>query len=391
MKKKTLIIAFLESSKDVRVIRQVQALRDHHQVTLAGRGAPMEGVDFIEIDQVPKTFWPLRKINTLLYLMNKQNYKKNKQYDKLYWDTSRKMLLNHLKTKTFDIILANEPETFPMAVAYKKYHPNTKIVFDAHEYYPEQQEIDPNNPEEVFAQAFFDYPCAQYIPRADLLITVSPGLVDAYRRLTGKNAEIVTNAVQYAPGLTPQTTDPNRIKLVYAGNVNPTRRLENYLEMTQELEERFRLDLILITPKHPPHLEYYNRILQQAERYPKVQILPGIPQNQLHAALNAYDLGIYQHMPTTLNDRCSLPNKFFDFVQARIGTLSTPLQDLPTYFSKHGIGLTAPGFEPKDIADTLNALSAQQIQGFKENAHAHAYELSAETQAQHLLRLLENL
>ena len=49
-----------------------------------------------------------------------------------------------------------------------------------------------------------------------------------------------------------------------------------------------------------------------------MKVHPPVTPAELPSSLNAFDVGVYVLPPRTMNHRLMLPNKFFDFVQARL-------------------------------------------------------------------------
>jgi hypothetical protein len=79
------------------------------------------------------------------------------------------------------------------------------------------------------------------------MITVGSGLAHEYAAHYPVKPIVVTNANYYAT-LTPTPVNEKKIRLIHHGAANPSRQLEIMIEMMNYLDERFTLDLMLLTP-----------------------------------------------------------------------------------------------------------------------------------------------
>jgi hypothetical protein len=96
------------------------------------------------------------------------------------------------------------------------------------------------------------------------------------------------------------------------------------------------------------------------------------------ARLNDFDLGVYLLEPNSFNNRYALPNKFFEFLQGRLGVAIGPSPEMARIVRDTGAGIVAPDFRPETLAAALNRLTADDVRRFKQAAHAAARTYSAE-------------
>ncbi|NLF05994.1 MAG: glycosyltransferase family 4 protein, partial [Actinomycetales bacterium] len=98
--------------------------------------------------------------------------------------------------------------------------------------------------------------------------------------------------------------------------------------------------------------------------------------------LNDFDLGVHVLPPVSFNNAWALPNKFFDFVQARLGVVVGPSPEMARLVREHGLGAVAEDFSAKALTAVLDALTPDRVTAWKQASHAAARELSAESQVQ---------
>ena len=116
-----------------------------------------------------------------------------------------------------------------------------------------------------------------------------------------------------------------------------------------------------------------------------------MPLENICEALNAYDVGVYILPPVNFNHEFALPNKFFEFVQARLAVAIGPSPEMSRLVREHGFGVVAPSFEPKALADMLNALTVSDLMAMKKAADQAAPLLSFETEGLVILKALDKL
>ena len=71
-----------------------------------------------------------------------------------------------------------------------------------------------------------------------------------------------------------------------------------------------------------------------------------------------------------------MPNKFFEFIQARLVVAISPSSEMEFYTKKYNLGVVADNFTPQSMAEKLNKLTISEIEQFKKNVDAAAILLS---------------
>ncbi|MCX8491635.1 MAG: hypothetical protein ORN54_11265, partial [Cyclobacteriaceae bacterium] len=124
--KKILVISFSDLNHDARVSRQVDFIKDKYHVTVAAYdGQQSKGYELIKVTKTRFTF--SHKLLSSFFLLTRWH---GRAYKLLYQLRSAE---ETLQKKSFDLIIANDVESLPLAFNLKG---NAKILFDAHEYAP---------------------------------------------------------------------------------------------------------------------------------------------------------------------------------------------------------------------------------------------------------------
>ena len=166
------------------------------------------------------------------------------------------------------------------------------------------------------------------------------------------------------------------IRLVHSGIAVPERNIESLIDATLMLDDRFTLDLYLVPMGSD---SYLNSLKSRAGGSSRIRFCEPVSTTDLPQVLNRYDLGVYILPVKSLNHRLMLPNKFFDFIQARIGVVFGPSVETNRLIENHGVGMVTQGWEAKDLVAVLQQLTHEDITRFKEAAHIAAVELSSES------------
>lgn len=360
MKPSILILSISDASTDPRVYKQVKALCEDYTVYVAGLGSPqVEGVTFCPIlSRSAKSIF--EKIYKALFCLL-GDYG---PYLKLrYWIENQDKLAN---TK-FACIILNDIEAFYLA---EKYAQKAPLIFDAHEYYP--CVLDNSLAWRIFHKFAVTRLCKKIISTCSEVMTVAPTIAAKYHSKFGKNPTLVMN-MPYYQNLQPTKVSKNVIKMVHHGGAAPARHLERMIEMMDHLDERFTLDLYLVGKS-----SYINKLYKMAAKRKNIAWKSPVPMQTLPTVLNSYDLGVFLVPPTTFNLKHCLPNKFFEFIQARLGIAIGPSPEMADLVRQHDLGIVSETFEVKNFAEKLNALTAEEITRFKQNADNSAHLYCAE-------------
>ena len=353
-----LVISFSDLARDPRVDRQIEFLRPHHRIIAAGLGPPRRPVDeFIDVSTPARS---LRERGGGLALVLARRYETH------FWTRSSNLhVLERLQDVRPDVVVANDIDTLPIALALE-----APVVFDAHEHAPSQ--FDERRLWRALYAARVRWLCRRYLPEVAAMTVVSQGIADAYEREFGVRGTVVTNAAHYEDRSPTPVHEP--VRIVHHGGAQPGRGLEEMVRAASLLDERFTTDFILVE-SWPG---YRQRLIDLAGRHPRIRFPKPLPMPMLVQETNNYDIGIFLLPPVNLHRRYALPNKLFEFIQARLAVAIGPSPEMARIVKAYGCGIVVDDFEPETLAAALNGLDAADIARFKQASDAAAKDLSAE-------------
>ena len=355
---RVLVICFTDLARDPRVDRQIAFLRGRHEVVAAGLAPPRHPVDeFIDISTPPPSLRG-RALGLALVLAHR--------YETHFWTRPSNIAVRErLESARPDVVVANDIDTLPIALSL-----GVPVVFDAHEHAPSQ--LAERRGWRARHSRRIRWLCRRYIPEVATMTTVSQGIADAYEREFGVRPLVVTNAPRFEDLAPTPIHDP--VRVVHHGVAQPGRGLEEMVQAAALFEQRFTTDFILVE-SWPGFRE---ELIGLAAGNPRIRFLEPKPMDTLVRATNDYDIGMFLLPPVNLHRRYALPNKLFEFIQARLAVAIGPSPEMARIVERYGCGIVADDFEVGTFAAAMNALDASAIAGFKRASHAAADEVCAE-------------
>lgn len=254
--------------------------------------------------------------------------------------------------QTWDLIIIEHIDFLPVACELKEKQ-KAKLVFDIRDFYPREFE-------KYFLFRFLEasYRKAVFnnlLEKCDAVATVSYGLVDALEQDYGIKAHLVRSMPMFENHPVVPVKE-NVIRIVHHGSANADRLLGETIKLVEKLDKRFTLDLYLVGNSND-----ILKLKQIAGNNSAIRFNDPVPFDCLIGTLNQYDIGIFFWEPTTFNIKYCLPNKLFEFIQARLMIISTPLPDILRLVNEHKCGLILPSFDLNESVEFINNLTAPNV------------------------------
>ncbi len=372
-----LVISFSPIHRDSRVLREISALAHHGRVTTVGYGAQPAGS--AEHLRIPDRALSLPQTPSGVLTLALRRLKRAEMAA-----PGTKAALKLLEGRRFDLVVANDARALPLAFAVAHGAP---IWADMHEWAPEERTHVTSW--RLLVAPLMDHICRTYLPRCDAVTTIGPSIADLYREHYGATARIVRNAAPRAdlePG--PLAAD-GAIRLVHSGGAVPGRSIETMIDAARLLPDHFTLDLYLVPGGDGGR--YLRRLQERAQGCDRIAFHAPVPPAELPATLNAYDVGVFWIPPFNTNARLTLPNKLFDFVQARLALAVGPTMEMVRVIEEFGLGVVSKDYSLDSIVETLSSLTPRQVADYKRAAHSAADILCFESEMATIDRIVTTL
>jgi hypothetical protein len=368
-------LSFSAIARDARVLRHVNVARQLGDVITCGFGPRPDGV--AEHIEVPTSYSLPQTPAGVALLAARRLTRAERAAPAL------QSALRLLAGQTFDVIVCNEARALPVAFDVADGAP---VWADMHEWAPQERSHDWRW--RLLVAPLATHTCRRYLPRAAAVTTVGQAIADLYTSTFGVECSVLRNAAPYVD-LEPSPPEPGSIRVVHSGGAVPGRNIEMLIDAVAQLGDPFRLDLYLV-PANDRGV-YLRQLEERAAKADGVRLLAPVSPNELPYVLNGYDVGAYSIPPINVNTTYALPNKFFDFVQARLALAIGPSVEMVRLTRDHDLGVVADDFGEDSFVRTLASLTPESVARYKQHAHAAAHELSSEREEQLTTDLIRRL
>ena len=283
-----------------------------------------------------------------------------------------KKMENDERFNSFDMIICHDLNLLSLAIAIKERSDKyVEVIFDAREYYPKQYEND-------LSFSFLHAKdrnrlCRKLLKKCDKILTVSDGIAKKYHQVYGVHPIVMVSAPYFKDHLVTKNED-TFIKAVYHGVANKNRNLEKIIKIFDKSNQNFKFDLYLTGEDN------YIQNLKSMIKTDRVSIKRPVQFNQIHSTIQKYDLGVIFYDSSDFNVKHCLPNKFFEYLQARLAIYTGPSIEMTRIIDEFGCGVYSKDFSSSEALNVLNSIDAYNLSKFKEgsNEAAHKYNFENE-------------
>lgn len=394
-RKSVCIISFSPVARDARVLRQIQYLSPHYDITVIGQGGQphpewqeMKMVRWVPVAPISlekDLRWRFTKFTGASLLFLGKLFAAS--YYRWFW---RQPIMKDTLAKAIasgaDAFHANDWNALPIAVeAAKKL--GGRVIFDDHEYAP--VEFENQRTWALVYSPMIRFMLEKYAAKADVLITVAPAIAERYRQEFHLNPIVVLNTPSRIDHLPGKKVNFNDIRLIHHGGAIQARRLEVIIQALALCDRRYSLYFMLVslTPDYP---EYLKKLADELAPG-RVTFLDPVAPEDVTQRISEFDMGFCYIAPTVYTYIVSLPNKFFDFIAVGLPVCIGPSPSMAEIVQSYGLGCVAASFEPEDLAATLNQLKPEQFVSMQEGARRAAQELNAEREMGKLVEVYKKL
>jgi glycosyltransferase involved in cell wall biosynthesis len=241
-------------------------------------------------------------------------------------------LFFYLLKSDFDVLVANDLDTLPANyfVSKLKHKP---LVYDSHEYFTEVPELIGR----PLVKKIWTKIERIMVPKVDAAYTVCNSIARVYHEMYGVDFKVVRN-LPVCIGIQDQQLRKNISSgstkiIIYQGALNIGRGIELLIETMQLIEgAEFWI---------AGHGDITNNLKQMVEEkglQGKVKFLGRLPFQEIRLITRHASLGISMEDDLGLNYRFALPNKLFDYIQARVPVLVSDLPEMRSIVDQYQIG-----------------------------------------------------
>jgi hypothetical protein len=380
MSQSALVVSFSNIEQDPRVLRQIQWLTSaSYDVVTIGLGqSPAASIN---------THFQLKTRSLLFRVVTYVLVRKRFRYWLLIEQPNRLLIHELYKLGNFDLIVFNDIDLLPLAMRFKQDGQvskiDTRFHLDLHEYFPD------HGIGLVWKLLFKHYgkwlQSQLSAEQWDSVSTVAPSIAKLYEQSQiFRQVSYVLSAPRYED-IRPTECVNERINLVYHGLADLDRGLVQLIKLVSSLEERFHLHLMLVGPKRN-----ISTLMKSAkDNINRIHFCEPVKTTEIARAINQFDIEVIFFVPHTLNLRYSLPNKYFEAVQAKIAIVHGTSPSMQVLSDKYKNGFHVDDWDFTSLGERLNSLTVNEINTYKTNSVKASFEFSSENEGSRFISIVE--
>jgi glycosyltransferase involved in cell wall biosynthesis len=288
--------------------------------------------------------------------------------------------------RKYDLLLANDLDTLPANYLAGKIR-RKKLVYDSHEYFTEVPELAGRN----FTRRVWTAIEKCILPRIKYSYTVCESIAKIYSEKYNIGMQVIRNLPEYIkvlPKIKVSIRQQGEKVIVYQGSLNMARGLELAIEAMNHID---KAKLVIIGDG-----DITGKLKRMADKPAlrnKVQFIPRMPYDELVSYTIQADLGISLEEKIGLNYYYALPNKLFDYIQARIPVLVSDFPEMARIVKNYGIGRAVSISDPLQLASVIREMieDKNQIKIWKQNLEEAARKLCWEKEEDKLLSIYSDI
>ena len=303
----------------------------------------------------------------------------------LFYACYNMRLFLYLLTNQFDILVANDLDTLPANFLVTKVK-KARLIYDSHEYFTEVPELVSRKRVKNIWETIEKW----ILPKIKYSYTVCQSIADIYNEKYNTDMKVFRNLPAGKSGIkqTINLRKGDEHLILYQGSVNIGRGLETVIEAMHFLENT----KFVIIGDGDIKIQLKQQVIGK-DLVDKIIFLDRIPSDELPYYTNQADVGVSLEENLGLNYYYALPNKLFDYIQAKVPVLVSDFPEMGNIVKKYDIGLTTLSNNPREIAELIKLMldDSQKSERWKKNLAKAAEELCWENEEEKLLNFYKSV
>ena len=278
--------------------------------------------------------------------------------------------------KKNNILLSNDLDTLTPNYFVSKLK-RIPLVFDSHELFSELPSVQGR-----YSQKVWRFLEGWLVPKQKDFFTVSDSIANWFYEKYNMKPIVLKNF----PFFKNSTFKEAQHKyILYQGALNKGRGLLALIEAMQTIEIPLKI------AGEGPFKSIIKEKIVELELENKITLLGNVEPEKLVSLTENASLGISLEEDLGLSYRYSLPNKLFDYIQAKTPVLVTYLPEIKNVVETYKVGEIIEDHSPKSISKGINKILTKGKESYKVNLEKASKELIWENQESVLLSVFKSI
>ncbi len=288
-----------------------------------------------------------------------------------------------------DILLSNDLDTLLPNFLISKIL-NKKLVYDSHELFTETPELTDRPKVKKIWLSIENY----IFPKLKHIYTVNESIASIYKKKYNVDVKVIRNIApiflnkSLDVALSNKVKGNNKMLILQGSGINMDRGAEEALTMMKYLE-----NTVLYVIGGGDVFDRLKELVKKFQLEDKVFIKNRMPYHQLMEYTKIADLGLSLDKGTNLNYEYSLPNKVFDYIQAKTPLLVSNRKEIANLVLDNNIGLVVENLDPEKLAETVKGIFSdhERLKKWQENLGLAQVKYNWEKESEKLKQVFLNL
>ena len=271
----------------------------------------------------------------------------------------------HIKVRGYRFIVSHNIDDALIGLAT-----GIPFLFHSHEYLPRQ--FDGSLLFRFTESRYRDKALCSILPSAVLTIVEGEAVAREYALNYGIPLDrfiVMPSMPRYRDNIKKESKVDSSINLIHHGLLVPERGIELLMDIAVTLGSGYRLALM-----GPGPIDYVQSLKVRAKKAGNIDIIEPVPYDQIVETLLDYDLGlIIFGSPHFHHTYMTVPNKFWECLQARVPVLVSPSSAMAEYVKESGCGIVSDTASIESYVAAVRSLSLHDIAALKTRCEEKAW------------------
>ena len=285
-----------------------------------------------------------------------------------------------------DLLLSNDLDTLPANYLVSRLR-HIPLIHDCHEYFRGMPELTGRKTVLRIWKAIED----RIFPELKTVAAVNGSIAALYQKEYGNRIHLVRNTPVRKSPVEPVSKaslaipEDSRV-ILYQGAVNVDRGLEEAILAMKHV----KIPSVLLVIGRGDVLDSLKELVIREHLEERVVFAGQIPLQDLFPYTCLADIGLSIEKDVSINYRLCLPNKFLDYIQARVPVLVSPFPEMKAVVDQYGIGEFIESHDPVLLARDFDRMLSdpEKLLNYRKNLEEAATDLCWENEEETLIKLI---